>query len=474
MSNGRRTKVVGGITIIGVSCLLLALTLSRGLDESRRAMQLQALVGLGKDATVSVEKKLIVYKRTYTSLRPSQDGEFLQKVLGLKVSTEQIEDLGNKTCAKREVLSTLDRFQLHFFHTYIYPGRDKADGWMRRWLTNHKDISVNNWDAFDVPSVTLYTPSITPFLRRLEIEQVHHMRYYQIHSTGTLLYSILVNIPYAGVTLEIISNEDLESIDSDTFTKPTKIMCAQSLELKQEPSQLMDVWELMGGQFYNDFGLPDLLLASLAYPTSDYTSFSYFFANIFGNAGVTPQSTTSKSDSCDVWSVELAVTSEISGTTYANPIYIKGVTNRAADDPASAYSISAFEKAVNETHSKNMPPSNPNSGWDAFIDMHLGVHMDVKLDLIPGLLRKHGYGYSMHPECVHNCGGGSIWATGLNPWSIEIQGYFSDQASEEIKHCSLIDYCSSTSNGDVSLNTDIVVYKDDQTTDPASNDDPPM
>ncbi|KAH8067209.1 hypothetical protein JL720_12472 [Aureococcus anophagefferens] len=61
----------------------------------------------------------------------------------------------------------------------------------------------------------------------------------------------------------------------------------------------------------------------------------------------------------------------------------------------------------------------------------------------------NGFQYTMHPSCV-GCNAGSMWSSGITPWSMEIQGAFSKD--DEIRKQSLIDYCSPTSNGDTRIN----------------------
>ena len=409
--------------------------------------------------THGVERLVSVYKRTYFSTDPFHDGQFLQNILGINVITSQRVSRpdvngssgdGTSTCAKREVLTTLDNFQLHFFHSFMYPGHESSNGWVEAWTEEHENLSKERWDVFSAPSLTLYTPWLTPFVRRVEREGVAHLRYYQEHETGAALYSLLINIPYSGLTIEVVSDEDLVSsktVDHNTFEAMIEQMCPYSLMVHQDPRTLRRVHAKLGGLSANAHGLPDLLMVSMAFPTTVPARFAHFFDSVLGTLGIFPVGELFESDTCKTWEAELASTMMLNGSLVVNPVYMKAVANVGARPGPGNYTLENLEHEVNGTHHKYM--HSPNSGWDSWIDMHPGLHVNTLLDGAPEAMRKNGFQYTMHPSCV-GCNAGSMWSSGITPWSMEIQGAFSKD--DEIRKQSLIDYCSPTSNGDTRVN----------------------
>lgn len=445
-----------------VLSIFAAITLASILSRRRLRTGVTALYARDEDknsSTNHVERMLTVYKRTFVSLDPFYDGEFLRSTLGMSATTSQLvmmpNDSGeNVTCAEREVLTTLDNFQLHFFHSYKYPMRRQAATWLKRWASGHRNLSLSNWDVFAAPSVTLYSPWIKPFVQRLSDEDVRHLRYYQIHEGGTIVYSIVLNIPNTGLTIEVISDQSLWSSDQnmhDSFLPQTGRMCPHSLQIHQDPKELRLMHARLGGKLENDRGLPDLLLVSLYFPATIPSRFEHFFSAVFGSLGIHPFSRNIADTTCDVWAVQVANTVTMNGTVITNPIFLKAIANNIAQPASTNYTLDQFEADVESSHKEFM--TAPNEGWDAYIDMHPGLHINKNLDGLPETLKDLGYDYTMHPRCF-GCTAGSIWATGLNPWAIEIQGAF-DQG-DEIKLQSLIDYCSATSNGDTRENINII------------------
>ena len=339
---------------------------------------------------------------------------------------------------------------LHFFHSFMYPGHESSNGWVEAWTEEHENLSKERWDVFSAPSLTLYTPWLTPFVRRVEREGVAHLRYYQEHETGAALYSLLINIPYSGLTIEVVSDEDLVSsktVDHNTFEAMIEQMCPYSLMVHQDPRTLRRVHAKLGGLSANAHGLPDLLMVSMAFPTTVPARFAHFFDSVLGTLGIFPVGELFESDTCKTWEAELASTMMLNGSLVVNPVYMKAVANVGARPGPGNYTLENLEHEVNGTHHKYM--HSPNSGWDSWIDMHPGLHVNTLLDGAPEAMRKNGFQYTMHPSCV-GCNAGSMWSSGITPWSMEIQGAFSKD--DEIRKQSLIDYCSPTSNGDTRVN----------------------
>ena len=413
--------------------------------------------------THAVERMVSVYKRTYFSTDPFHDGQFLQNILGMNVITSQLVSRpevngssgdGTSTCAKREVLTTLDNFQVHFFHSFLYPGHESSERWVRAWTDQHSNLAKEQWDVFNAPSLTLYTPWLTPFIRRVEREGIEHLRYYQQHDSGSALYSLLINVPYSGLTIEVVSDEDLvasKTVDHNTFESMIEMMCPTSLVVHQDPRTLRKVHQKLGGLDANTHGLPDLLMVSMMMPTTVPDRFGHFFDAVLGSLGIHPITETSSSSTCKTWEVELASTMKLNGSLVVNPVYMKAIANTGAHPGNANYTLEALEKEVNETHHRYMKEAN--AGWDSWIDMHPGLHVNKALDGAPEAMKAAGFEYTMHPSCV-GCDAGSMWATGIAPWSMEIQGVFSDD--DTIRKQSLIDYCSPTSNGDTRVNINVI------------------
>ncbi|KAH8050624.1 hypothetical protein JL722_11282 [Aureococcus anophagefferens] len=443
----------GALRVAGaVACAVAA----AGALSGRSADLPMAVKSLLYGRTHDVERLVSVYKRTYFSTDPFHDGEFLQNILGMNVITSQLVSRpavngssgdGTSTCAKREVLTTLDNFQLHFFHSFMYPGHESSNRWVQAWSEEHENLSKERWDVFSAPSLTLYSPWLTPFIRRVEREGISHLRYYQEHETGSTLYSLLINIPYSGLTIEVVSDEDLvtsKTVDHNTFEAMIERMCPYSLMVHQDPRTLRKVHEKLGverelarvaGPADGFHGLPD-----------DGARASRFFESVLGTLGIFPVGEQFESATCKTWEVELASTMKLNGSLVVNPVYMKAVANLGARPGPGNYTLTNLEHEVNGTHHKYM--DSPNSGWDSWIDMHPGLHVNTLLDGAPEAMRKNGFQYTMHPSCV-GCNAGSMWSSGITPWSMEIQGAFSKD--DEIRKQSLIDR-SPTSNGDTRIN----------------------
>lgn len=444
------------------ACILAALVASF-LSQRRERRETKLYLRDEELSSTNVEKLLTIYKRTYASLDPVYDGKFLQSMLGMGVLTRQVvEELdetgARSTCAQREVVTTLDGFQLHFFHSFRYPARHQAESWLNQWSSNHEDLTIGTWDVFTIPSVTLYSPWIMPFLRSFEAENIEHLRYYQVHESGRFLYSVLVSIPFSGLTIEIISDQDLASIetsDSESFLPLSPHMCPDSLQMHQDPQELRLMHARLGGTEANGFGLPDLLLIALGFPTTKPELFKTFFEDVFGSIGVYPVDKRITSLNCDVWVVELSNTITRNGSVITNPVYMRAIANNYARPIGENFTLELFEGDVASAHQTNM--KIPNTGWDAYVDMHPGFHVNKVMAGIPRALEKFGYQYTMHPTCMQ-CFAGSIWASGLSPWAVEIQGAF--DKGDEIETLSLIDYCSPSSNGDTRNNIDEIIDDD--------------
>ncbi|KAH8043426.1 hypothetical protein JL722_15220 [Aureococcus anophagefferens] len=327
----------GALRVAGaVACAVAA----AGALSGRSADLPMAVKSLLYGRTHDVERLVSVYKRTYFSTDPFHDGEFLQNILGMNVITSQ--------------------------------------------LVSRPAVNGSSGDGTS-------TPWLTPFIRRVEREGISHLRYYQEHETGSTLYSLLINIPYSGLTIEVVSDEDLvtsKTVDHNTFEAMIERMCPYSLMVHQDPRTLRKVHEKLGFE----------------------------------------------SATCKTWEVELASTMKLNGSLVVNPVYMKAVANLGARPGPGNYTLTNLEHEVNGTHHKYM--DSPNSGWDSWIDMHPGLHVNTLLDGAPEAMRRTAYS-TMHPSCV-GCNAGSMWSSGITPWSMEIQGAFSKD--DEIRKQSLIDY----------------------------------
>lgn len=418
----------------------------------------------GLSLSESFEHSVSIYKRTYVSPDPFADGQFVTSMLGMQEvvsQTEMEKGVENATCAHREVVSNLDGFQLHFFRTYRYPSREEARRWTASWREQHAQLAPETWDVFATPSVTMYSPWISPFLRRFEDAGVDHMRYFQHYDDDTTLFSLIVAIPNAGLTIEIVSTEDLNSDDRATFMAIPDSMCAAALTMLQTPSSLETIYAELGGAISNDHGVPDLIFVSMTFPTSDIDAFAGFFLNIFSGIDVNLDYSSLPSETCSAWAVKLVSSRTNPGSSDdRRPVYIKAVANSAVSQGNGDYTLDRLEREVRDAHETYM--AQPNTGWDAYIDNHVGMHISQvsgqypATTLLPGILAHHNEQFNMHPRCT-GCFGGSLWGSGLGAWSVEIQAEF-DKA-DNFNHLSNIDYCSPTTNGNITDNYAIVATR---------------
>ena len=152
--------------------------------------------------------QLGVFKRTYWSIDPFRDAKFLETFVGLKVSASQVWKMpadpfdvaattdkddepypdfdaspkhganGTQLCAHRSVVSSLEKFELHFFQSFVTPtGEIDTGTWTNSWSGLHGKMSSEDyeWDVFAYPTVTFYAEWIMPFVERLD---QHNVDYY--------------------------------------------------------------------------------------------------------------------------------------------------------------------------------------------------------------------------------------------------------------------------------------------------------
>ena len=446
-------------TVVTFATLLLVYIAGASLAPSRRS---GAPSPVSLASLSSVERKVSVYKRTYSSSQPLLDGNFLRETVGLDIETEQMvydNSTGSESiCARREVLKALDGFEVHLFESMVTDGHGVITEWIESWkAANYAAFeSSDDWSAFALPSLTFYSPWIVPFLENLDHRGTEHARYYRLSDDGdTMLYSVLIAMPYSGLTIEIISDQNIDPATNREydFKAMSGNMCPTSFTLRQQVDTLQSAWSELGGSHSNARGLPDVIVVSMGFPTLHETGMNHYLNTVFSQSDVMLQSETyGRSDYCSIVETELATTaSTASGKLIVTPVYLKNVRNSLASPGLGDYTIGKLTTAITEYHARNM--GTANGGWDAFLDMHPGIHSNVAMDEVVNQMAKAGYEYTMHPDC-NLCSSGSVWSSAATPWAMEIQGTFDN--SSTIGEQSLIDYCSSTSSGDTSTNVNMI------------------
>ena len=216
-TRGLKRAAAAGLGVVAV--LALSAATSRAPRPAAAAEPPAAL------AAQLIEQSSQLFKRTYTSIDAFKDGAWLAEMLGLLLVEAQVTKMrgddgtdATATCAHRLLLSSMDGFQFHFFQSFVTPEgpRGAVGDFIANWTAARGDLSADDyvWDALALPSATLYAPWITPFVHRLNAHGVPMLRWrYARAPKGTekrWMYSLLVTIPHAGLTLELTSEADLD------------------------------------------------------------------------------------------------------------------------------------------------------------------------------------------------------------------------------------------------------------------------
>jgi hypothetical protein len=410
-----------------------------------------------------VESDITLYKRTFLSLGALADGEFLSRNLGLTYSyshhytmkgekSANTDDAHSDSCANRMILNGLGAWELHFFESFVTPeGNVSVGDWIMSWNALHDEIVRNGlgeWDVFAAQMVTFYTPYLGPFIKKLTKEGTPFFATRYAHpgtADGTIMYSLWVSVPNAGVLVELTSDDaGLTASQLRAFANLTAHdeVCPASLYARQTPSELKTRWSNMLGRVANDNGLPDVMPVSTTHPATEVDGVYEFFKD-YTTAGADLATYSISGDGCDVRGVELAYEGTQDNAFAVAPIFVKTVDNRRAVQGLGGLTLAAFEEYVASVHAEY---TGCQSGWDRYFDHHLGVMVDSSLDFAASGMCGRAVGFHAHPD-ADDADYGSLWSAGTGKGlGVELQGAI-DHSYFNASQMHSMNYCSPTTEG---------------------------
>ena len=382
-ARGLKRAAAAGLGVVAVLALSVAAT-----SRAPRAVAAEPSEPPAALAAQLIEQSSQLFKRTYTSIDAFKDGAWLAEMLGLLIVEAQVTKMrgdddgagATTTCAHRLLLSSMDGFQFHFFQSFVTPEgpRGAVGDFIANWTAARGDLSADDyvWDALALPSATLYAPWITPFVHRLNAHGVPMLRWrYARAPAGTQkrwMYSLLVTVPHAGLTLELTSDEELEGSLHHMFDDVEAVAerfgsdCAAAT-LQLAPTML-DVDEAgvryhqQGGTYFGRDGgpdLPDLITVAVSAPTTgDADAPRRFLASTIADTEKMTQ-LNATNGSCAMSAVQMST--GVSDT--ALPVWLRTVNDGAA---RARGALAALERAVREAHEEYV---GFGRGWDRWMDV---------------------------------------------------------------------------------------------------------
>jgi hypothetical protein len=80
------------------------------------------------------------------------------------------------------------------------------------------------------------------------------------------MHSVLLNIPFTGLTVEVTSDQGLRGAQSNRFRYLPPRTCPPALHLRGNPSQLKIELSTLSGAQANERGLPDVVVVAFTNP----------------------------------------------------------------------------------------------------------------------------------------------------------------------------------------------------------------
>ena len=391
-----------------------------------------------------------IYKRTFTSVDPLADAQLLREGFGLEtILAEKTLFEGESLCAERSASTTLDGFQIHFFRSFITAGCDDAGAaYPQRWAADQSD---------PLPSLTFYAPSVAPFAARLRGINAS----FAVARGADDLTSLVARLPGAGVDVEVVAEYDADAEITASFASRDK--CPKAFALDDSLDVLRAAYATYGGGTDAATGLPSLLVVSTTWPSLDAAATPTFLGLAASAYGATLDVDATYADACTVTSTRFErIAAATPGGAFpgrrlspkTHLVSVRSVERRGADDTI----LADLTAAAADAHARNMRA--PESGWDAFLDSHVGLKFsdDMTLDAALDAFRaspttyfhSHATGYAMEHGAGDAGVPGAVWvAYAGDPWAFEIPGAYANPPHA----FSVLDYCSPTSVGDNTLNT---------------------
>lgn len=406
-----------------------------------------------------------LYKRTFASADASADAAVVSKALGLDFldNITYTRDGGSEVCAHRELLQTNGEevFGLHFFTSEITEYGDVSPAQFADAATVSIEAAFDGgaWSQWALPAVTFYAASLEPFLSAwADIDGLtYSLASYASPLDGETLYNVFLLLPSSGTTLRVVAPH--AGNFQASCASMTTDMCAESLFVNQTVVEMKAHLvalkrRRLAAAAADAAAYPDLLVVEVAAPAGP-TAIDAIprFMKEFAKA-TTAYDTfarTSGGANCSWTSFEFEVCGMAEDGDQCSAddgwaVAVKSVHNAGASH--GAYSPQYYGEYVSGVHTAL---TGCNTGWDRFLDSHLGVWCTKPryLDNIGPKLCGNGVGY--HAHAGDNSAGsaieGSLWSAGAAGLGIEFHGYFNGRFFNETALTDL-DYCTKSSTGD--------------------------
>ena len=245
----------------------------------KRAEAMSSAEGV-KSVDGGVQSFLSLFKRTFASLEPQKDGEWLSSTIGLDQTAAEFWQNGTQygasstdadgvyqtscmdgksCCAERASMSSLDgSFTFHQFRSWLTPAGDLSpEYWVSYWNDLHGNFSGASdsdyeWDGFMMLLTAFYTPDLTLFVKNMEGSQTPFLaRYYTNPIDDVKMYTLFVNDPYTGHVYQLAAGHVDSSYEGLFSTALDESSCEDAVKVDFSVEKLSSWWNGMNGTMDN-------------------------------------------------------------------------------------------------------------------------------------------------------------------------------------------------------------------------------
>ena len=368
------------------------------------------------------------------------DCEFLFWNMGFECTTYTMSNTtSNKTCATR-AQARASGFAFHSIRDAFEP-RGAAESWIGHINRAHNgfanapglvgdgDANVaaagEKWDEFMSLGLGLFTPDLSAHLARWKSNGLGYLARSYVNSIdGATMYAIMTPNEHNGMLYEVHGLSVSDDYVGE-FRGLEATACLEGFETGWESKVMHKWWQQYNqGAHHTEgaVGLPHTLVVKVSHPTNDADGARAFLGKYLGIEAETAVA----GGGCKFATAGLK--------TYSGPgaVNLKFVKNPMATQVGSK-SASEYVAYVEQVHKTHM---GAQSGWDRFIDSHVGlVYRQTWLDDYAPAMADGGVGFHAyldawesdsiclsHSKMEESCG--SIWTEGVSGFGMEMHAFF--------------------------------------------------
>lgn len=367
-----------------------------------------------------------IYKYTMASSKSVEDaewsGELFNCVFRNVTDAHDCADLGKTVCMAQSLA-----YNLHFVSNKItYAGDKDIAYWDDIAIKLHG--KMDHFNAFMDYRMVFYTPDLTVFLtERVQAHTPMLLRTSEDKSTGDTWYHALLSSP-SGKIFEIVSTRvnmkklsDVETFKAFLARNGGSIpswaaetgSCAHTQSVNSPYSvDELDAWY---EQFNAAAGSRNPMPIRNQIAVTSLAKTKSFYNDVFPSIQMKHQD--ANTDTCSSISLNLE-----SYTAQGYRIETRFVQNDEVERGST--SLREFVQYIQETHDTY---TEPNKGWDAWYDRHLGFMCNkCPLDKYMSKLNKKGISFMPHgrDSTTENTGAPTqhVWTAGAESYGLELQG----------------------------------------------------